>query len=139
VAIHLRKASPRPRRGAATVELALILPIFLLLCVGMIEFGRAFMVQQTLTSAAREGARFGALPGTSNNEIETRVREFLAAGGVDPTVAQVDVSPQGLETASSGEQVRVLVEVAYQDVSWLAAPWYLRDADLSNETVMRRE
>ena len=44
-------------RGAALVELALILPILLILTFGMIEFGRAFFISHILATAAREGAR----------------------------------------------------------------------------------
>ena len=44
-------------RGAALVELALIVPILLLLAFGMIEFGRAFFISHVLATAAREGAR----------------------------------------------------------------------------------
>lgn len=43
--------------GAAMVEFALIAPLLLLLVFGTIEFGRAYNVQNTLTHAAREGAR----------------------------------------------------------------------------------
>lgn len=44
-------------RGAAAVEFALVVPLLLLLVVGIVDFGRAFSVQITLTQAARAGAR----------------------------------------------------------------------------------
>lgn len=44
-------------RGAAMVEFAIIAPLLLLLVFGIIEFGRAYNAQNTLTHAAREGAR----------------------------------------------------------------------------------
>ena len=44
-------------RGAAMVEFALILPLLIVLVFGIIEFGRAFNANISLTHAAREGAR----------------------------------------------------------------------------------
>jgi Flp pilus assembly protein TadG len=44
-------------RGAAAVELALLMPILLLILVGIVEFGRGYHAKLTLTHAAREGAR----------------------------------------------------------------------------------
>lgn len=55
---------PEPRRtdrGSAAVELALVLPLLLLLVFGVIDFGRMLNTQITLTEAAREGARAAAL------------------------------------------------------------------------------
>ena len=49
-------------RGQTMVEFALILPIFLILIFGIIEFGRAWGAKQSLTIAAREGARILAMP-----------------------------------------------------------------------------
>lgn len=48
-------------RGAAAVEMALVLPLLLLVLFGLIDFGRAFNAQMQLTQAAREGVRVIAL------------------------------------------------------------------------------
>jgi Flp pilus assembly protein TadG len=48
----------RQSRGAATVEMALVLPIVLLFMFGIFEYGRYFMTMQLLNNAAREGARY---------------------------------------------------------------------------------
>ena len=53
----------RERNGTAAVELALVLPLFLTLLLGVLEFARLGMVMQVLTTAAREGCREAALPG----------------------------------------------------------------------------
>jgi Flp pilus assembly protein TadG len=47
--------------GAAAAELALVMPLLLLLLFGIIDFGRMLNAQITLTQAAREGARAQAL------------------------------------------------------------------------------
>jgi Flp pilus assembly protein TadG len=59
----IRAASTIRRRlaaresGAAMVEMAIVLPLLLLLVFGIIEFGRLYNSQLTLTHAAREGIR----------------------------------------------------------------------------------
>jgi Flp pilus assembly protein TadG len=70
----------RSERGAALLEMALTLPLLLLVCVGILEFGRAYQTWQVLTNAAREGARIAVLPGTTTADIENRVQTYLTAG-----------------------------------------------------------
>jgi Flp pilus assembly protein TadG len=56
------------------VELAIVLPVMMLLIFGLIDFGRAMSQQIMLTEAVREGARVGALGGTAvdvKNQITT--------------------------------------------------------------------
>ncbi|MFJ5954762.1 TadE/TadG family type IV pilus assembly protein [Paenarthrobacter sp. NPDC092416] len=48
-------------RGAVAVEMAILLPLLLLILIGIIEFGRVLNVQVSLTQAAREGARHAAV------------------------------------------------------------------------------
>lgn len=43
--------------GAELVEAALVIPILLMLLLGIVTFGRAYNVYQTMTRAAREGAK----------------------------------------------------------------------------------
>ena len=63
--------------GAAAVELALVLPILLVLVFGIIDFGRAYNAKISLTQAAREGARVRAL---GADDAATASRVQLAAG-----------------------------------------------------------
>jgi len=50
----------RSRRGQSLVEMALILPILLLLVGGIIQFGMLFWTQNTLTQIARDTGRWAA-------------------------------------------------------------------------------
>ena len=52
-----RTASSRRTRGQALVEFALVIPLFLLMLVALFDLGRAVFAYNTLTNAAREGAR----------------------------------------------------------------------------------
>jgi Flp pilus assembly protein TadG len=53
--------SPKNERGAALVEFALILPLFMMLVLGMFSGGLAYNTQIALRNAAREGARYGSI------------------------------------------------------------------------------
>ena len=54
----------RKKEGAqGMVEFALILPILLLLVLGVIEMGRLLFFYSSITSASREGARYGSAVG----------------------------------------------------------------------------
>ena len=46
--------------GGALIELALVLPVLVLVFVGTIDFGRVFYASQSLTNAARAGVQYGA-------------------------------------------------------------------------------
>src|SRR5205085_3822900 len=60
---HMIQQTPRsdPRRGAATVELAVLLPLLVTLLLGIWEVGRLIDVTQVLFNGAREGGRLGAV------------------------------------------------------------------------------
>jgi hypothetical protein len=52
--------------GQGLVEFSLILPVVLLLILGIIEFGRLMITYTAISSASREGARFGAAVGNED-------------------------------------------------------------------------
>jgi Flp pilus assembly protein TadG len=62
----------RSETGQALVEFTMVLPIFLLLLFGMIDFGRGFYTWLLVTNAAREGARVAAVQ-SDNSAINTRI------------------------------------------------------------------
>ena len=73
----------RDQRGAAAVELAIVLPILILLVFGIIQWSIYFNRLQGLQAAAREGARVAALPQSSQSDVTDKVTSALA--GVLPT------------------------------------------------------
>ena len=132
----------RDKRGAVVVEFALVLPVFLLLIFGMIEFGRAVMVQQILVNASREGARQAVLDGSTVAEVDNRVDAYLSAAvinGATTEYAVNGISVADPSVAGFGEAVTVRVSVSYDDVNWIPVPAYLGSTLLSASTVMRRE
>ena len=125
------------RRGASVVEFALVAPVFFLVVLGMIEFGRMAMVQQVITNSAREGARIGVLDGATVAKVKTKVDDYLASASISG--ASVAVSPNPPESAGYGESVTVTVSVPFNQVSWLPAPFFIGGQTLTAESVMRRE
>ena len=98
-------ANNRQRRGAAIVEFAVVLPLLLTLLFGIIDFGWVFLVRQTLTNAAREGARVAVLRTSTVDDVGTRVRQVMAplgyaegaqwnytAAAIDADVQQITVT-----------------------------------------------
>ena len=127
----------RYRRAAAAVEFAIVAPVFFLLVLGMIEYGRMVMVQQVITNASREGARQAVLDGATTAEVQTVVNDYLASGSI--TGATVTVTPNPPTNAEFGDPVTVAVSIPFSQVSWLPSPMYLGGKTLIATTVMRRE
>jgi Flp pilus assembly protein TadG len=69
-------------RGNAVIELALTLPLLLLVVLGIFDFGLMFQRYEVVTNAAREGARVGVLPGYSTGDAAARARQYLDSGGI---------------------------------------------------------
>jgi Flp pilus assembly protein TadG len=58
----------RDERGVALVEFALVLPLLVLICLGTVDFGRAYARWNSVKNAAREGAAYAQLhPGRVSN------------------------------------------------------------------------
>lgn len=113
------------RKGVAAVEFAVIAPLFFLLVFGMIEFGRAVMVQQIITNASREGARLAVLDGSTGTEVRTAVVNYMQRAAITITPDRVTVTPTEPSTAAYGEPVTVNVSIPFSQVSWLPTPWFI--------------
>lgn len=85
------RGNPEPGRekGAVAVEFALVLPVFLVLVLGIFEFGRAFNIQVSLSQAARESARYAAIGFSTPDAQNVGV---AAAPSVPLATPDVDIS-----------------------------------------------
>ncbi len=124
--------------GAVSVEFALVLPLFLVLVIGVMEFGLIMFTKVVITNASREGARLGVIysvPRKTAGEIEAQVRNYLTPAGLDS--ATVTVTGAG---GSAGSLLDVRVDYTYQ---FLVLPNLVTgltgDHTLVGETVMRME
>lgn len=83
-------------RGQALVELAIMLPILLIILLGVIDFGRVFYAYVTITNAAREGARYGSLhPGPVPDPVPAIIEHVVqeASPFLDEDDIVIDVIP----------------------------------------------
>jgi len=119
----------RPRglahsRGQAMVEFGLVLPVFVLLLVGMMDFGFALYSRMTIINAAREGARAAVtapdptvIPALVSAAV-TDASEGLAVGtSVSCVAIATSPGPCSFDTATSsqpGDAVAVTATYTYQ-------------------------
>ncbi len=91
---HGAVRATRPRRGQSLVEFALVLPIFLVLLLMAVDFGRLFFTYIQVSNAAREAAAYGATQPTDSVGMQSRaVQEKNAQsqgeGPLDPIITQL--------------------------------------------------
>lgn len=80
------KADARRGKGQGLVEFALVVPIFLILLFGMVEFGRAWMTKNIITGAAREAVRrYAVIPydNSVTGDAYQRAVNILSSAGLD--------------------------------------------------------
>jgi Flp pilus assembly protein TadG len=90
-----------PRRGVAASELALILPLFVLLFVIAVDFGRVFYVEYIVINAARCGAVYGSTnPTCAQDAAGIQQRVQAEAKDLDPQLMQI-TSTTGTDSAGN--------------------------------------
>lgn len=124
-------ARPRSRigaRGQSLVEFALVIPLFLLLVAGMVDFGLGLNASITISNAAREGGRVGTTTPDAT-KITTRVDNVVSGLPAPVTVMTTCTKPSGTPCtldgsattgAIAGDTVIVTVEMDYPMVWPLA-------------------
>lgn len=123
------------QRGQSLVEFALVLPIFLIVVFGIVDFGMGLRGWITITSAAREGARVGAvyaIPGTGGTTASPASCTTVAAGDTSSIAGRSCTAADGLPLANvavgvdgaggeTGDPVRVKVTYDYNYITPLGS------------------
>jgi hypothetical protein len=141
------RAARNRRSGQSLVEFAVVLPVFLLVLAGILDFGLGLYSQMTVINAAREGARVGVVEAANGSPV-VKVTDRVAAmsGGLDQSKLNVSVTclrPSGSSFVAcsgtpwqSGDAVKVTVDYDYAMLWPLAFGNHL---DLSSTVQMRIE
>jgi Flp pilus assembly protein TadG len=95
----LRRGSTRSR-GQALVEFAFVLPIFLLILMILLDFGRVIFAQYTITQDAREASRVGAVQAEDSLAKYAAIR--AAALGSSPGTALTGLQIRGEDGTGGG-------------------------------------
>jgi len=73
----VRLIDPRDDRGSAPAEFAMVAGLLTVLVLAVLQLGIALHVRNTALDAAAEGARFGALVGSTPEEGVARTRALI--------------------------------------------------------------
>jgi Flp pilus assembly protein TadG len=121
------------RRGLAAVEMALLLPLLLLLLLGLIEYGWVFFALHVTSSAAREGCRVAVTQSATSAQVQTTIQSRMASGGFNSFTA-VYPNPSG---HPAGSDYAVEITLAYQSIT--SFPLIPVPGQLFSRVVMRKE
>jgi Flp pilus assembly protein TadG len=137
------------QRGGTLVEGALTLLALFIFLFAIMEFGRAYNIYQTLTNAAREGARFAVAPcpslgasgcpyGAGNpptiGDIQNRVQLYLDSAKITGATVSVDQAVNGSINGTPTVFTNVNVQAPY---SFIFFPF--GSITLRTQAVMRNE
>lgn len=123
------------KKGQSMVEFVMVLPLFLIILLGMIEFGLIFNAYITIINGAREGARTGSVGG-SDFQIESQVENI--SNLLDLDMLSVSISPNE-SLRSRGDSLEVLVDYDYKMITPLIGTLLGGTIELQGRTVMRVE
>ena len=152
----------RNEAGGALIELALVLPVLVLIFVGTIDFGRVFYTSQSLTNAARAGVQYGAhtparsadITGMENTaEAATNTTGITATasrlcqcaddtGNFSATSPPNDCSSPEAVACPSGHRVVTVTVTTTKTFNTLMAgglPGFLQSLDLTRTATMRAQ
>ena len=123
----------RGESGAAAVEFAIVLPIFLAMLFGIIQFGAVLFLHNNMVNAARETARRMAVAELTAAQADPFAQNYLAGWNVVFTVFATEPAPGAI----NGD-VFVRISAPAADAALISFPiaW---PGNLVAEVTMRRE
>ena len=124
------------RRGAAVVELAICLPVIVILMLATMEACTMLYVQQKLKTTAFEGARVGIIPDAKAENVSYQCQLLLDGGGVSGYSVTLD--PADPRTLNQGDYLTVTVSAPFAANS-LAGGWLYEDKTLSRSVALQAE
>lgn len=128
----------KTQRGQAVVEMALVLPILIMLIFGIIEFGRILNTYMIVTNLSREGARWGATGGT-DVQIIAAVKNGTNSNQVNPNNLTVTITPAAAAPRVRGSSVGVRVSFPVDIIAPVIGSVIGDPYTVISETTMRVE
>ncbi|WP_442509142.1 TadE/TadG family type IV pilus assembly protein [Novipirellula sp. SH528] len=129
----------RARRGVATVEFAVCIPVLFVLTMGTIDLCSMLFLRESITIAAYEGARRGVGRGYTNSDATTRVIELLDQRNIQHNgSSSVTYSSPGFDNAGTLENVTITVTVPCAG-NLLVPSGMFTDLTMTTSVTMRKE
>ncbi|MEM6981238.1 MAG: TadE/TadG family type IV pilus assembly protein [Planctomycetota bacterium] len=123
------------RRGIAATELAISLPLLLLVLIGTMEMCTMIRLKQKLKIMAYEGARVGLLPQAQRDNVvfqcETMANDYRLRN------VAVTMSPNDPSSVASGDWFTVSVTAPFRGNS-LSGAWTFTASDLDESVSLRK-
>ncbi len=113
-------------RGAVAVEFAIIAPILVLLLMGIMEYGRAYNAQVSLTNAAREGVRVMVV---NNDPATARTAAKNAGVSLNPGLTDSNIAfsaSNGTSACTTGAQMTVTITYSLSTMTGIAGPFTMK-------------
>jgi Flp pilus assembly protein TadG len=117
------------------VELAVCLPVLVILVLATIECTNMIFVQQSMHIVAYEGARVAIMPSATNAGVSTRCSQVVS----ERQLKQVSVTttPSDIENVPPGETIRVRITAPYANNSVTGMGYFTNQ--LTADVVMVKE
>lgn len=126
----------RNARGVAATELAVCLPIIVLMVLATIEACSALFLKQSLTVASYEGVRAAIAAGATSTSIQTACNQILTDRKIKG--ATITITPSNISALKPGDFIDVTVSAPCSSNSLVPATFY-RGKSLSAKASMMME
>jgi Flp pilus assembly protein TadG len=112
----------RNQRGSAMIELAITLMGFLLMSLGVMEFGLAVYANNKVISSAQDAARWASVRGSQNATPATAasIQDYVQSIAIGLSSNQLNVNTTWSPNNKPGSAVQVTVAYTFVPLSYLA-------------------
>lgn len=99
--------------GSGLVELALVLPLLLVLVLGVFDIGRGYVTYITLENSVREGARWLTTHPRDLDAVNVaRARVLAESGNIALAAEEITITPNQA-SYQAGDEVTIAVDYPY--------------------------
>ncbi len=113
--IGIRRQLIGHRRGQSIVEFAIVFPLFLLLVMMIVDFGRAIWYYNAISNGAREGARYAII--NSPDRTDAVIKQFVREKAVGVPLVDADITITPAVTRTPMDPVEVSVSFQFTPIT----------------------
>lgn len=124
----------RSRRGMAVAELAICLPVVVLILMAAIQGAEMMFLKQSVAIAAYEGCRAALQPNATNQHALDAASSVLA----DRDIQGADIDPSNFENAKTGKDVTISITIPVAANSTLQG-WMFSPPTITSSVTMMKE